>query len=60
MTNQAKIKQLVKNVEERSREYNGGDTCYPFIVGWLESAMTNILEYNRSLDSELEKSKFKN
>jgi hypothetical protein len=60
MTNKEKIEEIVRNVTERSREYNGGDTCYPFIVGWLESAMTNILEYNRSLDSELEKSKFKN
>jgi len=57
MTNKEKIKEIVRNVEERSREYNGGDICYPFIVGWLESSMTNILEYKRSLDSELEKSK---
>jgi hypothetical protein len=57
MTNKEKIEEIVRNVGERSREYNGGDICYPFIVGWLESSMTNILEYKRSLDSELEKSK---
>jgi hypothetical protein len=60
MTNKEKVEEIVRNVTERSREYNGGDTCYPFIVGWLESSMTNILEYNRSLDSELEKSEIKN
>ena len=60
MTNKEKVEEIVRNVTERSREYNGGDICYPFIVGWLEGSMINILEYNRSLDSELEKSELKN
>lgn len=59
MSNRDKIALMVTNIMERSRSYNGGSICYPFVVGWLESSMTNILEYGKSIDSELEKSEVK-